>query len=421
MKLAIHSQKLLDFFNKNGCVLSSKQTRKTLTFLTHMYYEINEAMNYIENLKKQHQPKFYSVYIEDISSVNQIPKPSIFPANSFPLNIRQQIDDNINCKIIFTTKLFDRNIKIYFLLENHCSNTNIYTRYFYFMLAWLYIINKHASKSCAEELSIFIYQTSLKKLVPNSNIDILGEEQVNTAFTSTCPKRSEIIVFRKEEWFKVFMHETFHNFGLDFSDMNNDYCNKIILNIFPVDTKVNLYEAYTEFWARIMNSLFCSYILLNDKNNINQFLKNCNFFINMEIMYSYFQTVKVLNFMGLEYRHLFHKTKNSETIRNSLYKENTSVLAYYVITLILINNYQTFINWSIENNISYFQFKKTISNQTKFCKFIEKKYKTNELLSNISCTEKMLYNIQHSRTYDKNTVFVNYLLDNLRMTLCELE
>lgn len=298
MKLTANSHKLLDFFIKNGCVYSSKQTPRTNAIFEKMYYEMNDAFNYIDTLEKKNRD-FYTISVEDILYVNQIPKPSTFPPNSFPSVVRNQIDEKIECKITFTTKLFDRNIKVYFLLEDGCDKPALYVRYFKYMLVWLYIINKHSSQNCAENLTIFVYHTSLYKMLPKNNIDILGEEHVNTAFTATCPRKSEIIVFRKEEWFKVFMHETFHNFGLDFSDMNNDVCNKIILSIFPVETDVNLYEAYTEFWARIMNSLFCSYILLKDKRNLKQFLKNTEFFINIEIIYSYFQTVKVLDFMGL--------------------------------------------------------------------------------------------------------------------------
>jgi L-rhamnose isomerase len=67
---------------------------------------------------------------------------------------------------------------------------------------------------------IYIYHTSLLKILPNTNVDILNENNVNTAFTRTCPSNSEIVVFRKEEWFKVFIHETFHSFGIDFASMN---------------------------------------------------------------------------------------------------------------------------------------------------------------------------------------------------------
>lgn len=418
MKLTKQSHKLLEFFVKKGCLVSNKQTKKTNVIFKHMYYEIKEALEYIESLTKEKHANFYTMSIESVTAINQIPKPSIFPPNSFPGKIRTQIDEAIQCKITFTTRLFNRNIKVFFLLEDICEKSGLYEKYFEYMLAWLYILNVRSSQKCVEELTVFIYHTSLNKILPKSNIDILGEENINTAFTSTCPKKSEIVIFRKEEWFKVFIHETFHNFGLDFSDMNNDVCNKIILSIFPLQTDVNLYEAYTEFWARIMNALFCSYFVLKDKNNSNDFLKNSEFFINMEITFSHFQTIKVLGFMGLDYIHLFDKSNASEIARNSLYKENTSVLAYYVITLILMNNYQVFLEWCVENNHMLLQFKKTITNQTKFCKFIEKNYKKEKMLDYMNCAKQMLWETQKSPNKTKQNY---YILNNLRMTICELE
>lgn len=416
MKLTTNSHNLLDFFinQKDVCTSFIKQTRHTRKVFQHMYDLINEAMDYIEKLPRD----YYTMSIESISSIHQIPKPSTFPINSFPSAVRNQIDEAIQCKITFSTYLFNRDIKVYFLLEDICGKSSVYEKYFKYMLVWFYIIDIFSSQKCADNLTVFIYHTSLTKRLPKSNIDILGEEHVNTAFTATCPKKSEIVVFRKEEWFKVFMHETFHNFGLDFSDMNNDVCNKLILSIFQVETHVNLYEAYTEFWARIMNVIFCSYFLLRDKKDIKQFFKNTEFFMNMEIMYSYFQTVKVLNFMGLDYSILIDNSKNAEIARNSLYKENTSVLAYYVLTLILFSNYQSLLEWCVEHNTNIFQFKKTAINQTKFCKFIEKHYKKPSIMSSLDCARNMMWSIQSSR---KKSKMDDYLLRNLRMTLCELQ
>ena len=125
---------------------------------------------------------------------------------------------------------------------------------------WIYILNQYSSKICAKTITVYFYFTSLEKKLPKSAVSVLDEIHINTAFTTTCPRDSEIVIYRKEEWFKVFMHETFHNFGLDFSDMNNDICTRDILNIFPIDSKVNLYESYAEFWAEIMNALFCSFL-----------------------------------------------------------------------------------------------------------------------------------------------------------------
>ena len=198
---------------------------------------------------------------------------------------------------------------------------------------WLYILNIYSSRECANTLTIYFYFTSLEKSLPNSNIHILDEINVNTAFTTTCPKDSEIVVFRKEEWFKVFIHETFHNFGLDFSAMNNNEINNCILNIFKVESLVNSYEAYTEFWAEIINASFCSFHSIKNKNDVNEFLSNTEFYINFERTYSFFQLVKTLDFMGLSYSDMYSKSKHSIILRENLYKENTNVLSYYIIKM----------------------------------------------------------------------------------------
>ncbi len=192
---------------------------------------------------------------------------------------------------------------------------------------------------------VYLYLTSLEKTLPNSNIHILDEINVNTAFTTTCPKDSEIVIFRKEEWFKVFIHETFHNFALDFSDMNNNNVHRCVLDIFKVNSNVNLYESYTEFWAEIMNALFCSFYSLKDKKNTDEFISNAVIFIDFEITYSFFQLIKTMEFMGLTYKDLYSISERSRVLRENLYKEKTNVLSYYVIKTVLMNNYQGFLNW----------------------------------------------------------------------------
>ena len=282
------------------------------------------------------------------------------------------------------------------------------------MLVWLYIVNIYSSKKCVKKLNIFIYHTTLLKILPESNVSILDEHNVNTAFTTTCPSNSEIVVFRKEEWFKAFIHETFHNFGLDFSDINMIKVNEKIVSIFQVNSNVNLFESYTEFWARIINVIFCSFTNMEDKNNINEFLINSEFFINYERIFSFFQMVKILNFMGLTYNNLY---KKNDLYKKTLYKENSNVLSYYIITLIMINNYQDFLLWCNENNTELLQFKKTAKNLEKYCKFIETNYKSKSMINGVECTTKLLNVV---RLHSKKNKELNYLINNLRMTLFEL-
>ena len=420
MKLSINSKKLMTFFIKNNHINHFHQTEKTNHILAELYNDILESYNYLLSLKKEKGTKFYNLSIKNIQSVSQITSPNNFNSNSFPEKIRKHIDETSFSEIVYHFHLFDKDIKLYFIVEDTHVDLNIekYNKYVDYILLWLHILNQYASKKCANSLIVYFYFTSLEKKLPDSNILILNENHVNTAFTTTCPKDSEIVIFRSEEWFKVFIHETFHNFGLDFSDMNNDICTRQILSIFPVKSNVNLYESYCEFWAEIMNALFCSFLQLKDKKNMDEFLKNSEFLINIERTYSFFQLVKTLDFMGLKYKDLYTKNKNSQILRETLYKEDTNVLSYYIIKTILLNNYQGFLSWSKRNNFSLLQFKKTIANQKEYCVFIDKNYKTKSMIEGIANTELLIQklnnsNIKHTRNY-------KYITSNLRMSICEL-
>jgi len=416
MKLSKNSKKLMLFFTKNKHINNVKQTKRTKAIIHELYAEIFEAYNYLKNMKQN--GNYYVVTTKKVLTASQITKPQNFNSKSFPEEVRKHIDDLTMTELIYKFSLYERNITIHFVLEEDNVELKIetYNNYVDAIIIWLYILNQHASKKCVNSLVIFFYFTSLEKKLPNSNIFILDEINVNTAFTTTCPKDSEIVIFRKEEWFKVFIHETFHNFALDFSDMNNSEAHKCILSIFKVSSDVNLYEAYTEFWAEIMNALFCSFFSLKDKTDVNEFISSSEFFINFEITYSFFQLVKTLNFMGLTYKDLYLNNNNSKMMRDNLYKEKTNVLSYYVIKTILINNYQAFLFWCKTNNFSLLQFKKTISNQNEFCKFIEKNYKTTSMLDGIINTQKFLTKTQKQNKKPN----LNFILSNLRMSICEL-
>jgi len=425
MRISNKSKLLMTFFTKNKYMEHIVQTKKTDTILTELYYEILDAYHFIQNIKLKgtkgiKSNSFYNVTIKKINHAYQISKPKNFNANSFPKEIRSHIDEASVTEISYTFSLFDRNIKLIFTTEEDNVDLKIdtYNNYVDTIIMWLYILNEYASKQCANTLIIYFYFTSLEKKLPESNIHILDENNVNTAFTYTCPVDSEIIIFRKEEWFKVFIHETFHNFGLDFSDMNNNDCTKEILKIFPVNSEVNLYESYTEFWAKIINALFCSFKNIKNKDNITDFLNNSEFFINYEISYSFFQLVKTLDFMGLKYNDLYTNNIQSKHLRETLYKEKTNVLAYYVIKTILLYNYQTFLSWCKKNNLILIQFKKTISNQISFCKFIERNYKKKAFTDSVKKTERFLQ-ILNSKKYNSNNS-TKFLLSNMRMSICEL-
>ena len=418
MKLTKNSQILMSYFT-DPQIHHPKQTKQTKQILSILYNDILNAFKYLQGLKQMKNGKYFDIQIKKIINVSQISKPKNFNANSFPEIVRKHIDQLSVYEISYTFSLYNRNINLLFIVEeDHVElKMDVYNRYVDAMIMWLYILNEYASASCSSKLVVYLYFTGLQKKLPKNNLDILDHNHINTAFTTTCPKDSEIVIFRHEEWFKVFIHETFHNFGLDFSDMNNVDCTKKILGFFPVKSHVNLYEAYSEFWAEIMNASFCSFFSLKNKTDKSEFLTNCEFFINFERSYSFFQLVKTLNFMGLQYKDLYSKTNESTLLRNNLYKENTNVLSYYVIKTILMNKYQSFLAWCQNNNFSLLQFKKTTSNLDKICEFIGKNYKSKTMLENVKQSEQFFSKIHNVK---KKGIYHDQLILNMRMSICEL-
>jgi len=397
--------------NKSFDHETSKNKKKTDFIFTHIFEDLKIIQQKITSKKD-----LYRFQIKKINNIRQIPKPRNFNQKGFPEDIRKHIEKTVIYQIEYLFSLDGRNIKVHFILEEQDISQSIdyFSQSIEKMILWLSFIDKYSSKKCSKTLTIYIYMTSLLKTLPTSNIDIIDENHANTAFTYTCIPVSEIVIFRKEEWFKVFLHETFHNFGLDFSGMNNDYCKEHILSIFDVTSEVNLYEAYTEFWAEIMNCLLTSFFFTQNKNDLSGFLSTTYFLIDLERKFSFFQMVKVLDFMGLTYHDLYSLSKQSQIKRNTFYKENTSILAYYVIKTILINQYMDFIVWCDTCHFSLLDFKKTMNHQKEFCKYIEYHYKTKIMLER---TREMEEVVDHMNAKKKNA---DFLKNTMRMTLLEM-
>ena len=97
---------------------------------------------------------------------------------------------------------------------------------------------------------------------------IYGKKQTSI-FTARCGgDKNGVVIYRKEEWFKVFLHETMHYFAFDENLDNNELIDEIS-DFFLLKKKIKVYEAYCEFWSRIMNSVFIAFMLCNGNDNGN--------------------------------------------------------------------------------------------------------------------------------------------------------
>ena len=427
MRLTQNSKKIMNFFLKKKYLkVNEPLTKNTQTILKRFYKEINQSNKNTETLLMR---EGYRLSIERITTIAEIPRPKLFNASSFPKEVRKHIDETMQMCFSYTFSLFNRELKVKFIVEEPNAEllVHVYNDYVKKVLVWFNFINKYAiEKQCSKSITVYIYLTSLKKELPQSNIHILEENNVNTAFTYTCQINSEIVIFRKEEWLKVLMHETMHNLALDFSDMNYKEVDSRIIQLFPVTTRGNSFEAYTEFWAEILNASFCSYYMIPSmkKNAENEFLKNYEFFLQFEKAFGIFQMVKTLNFMGLEYQDLYSDDIKSKIMRRTLYKEKSNILSYYVIRVILLNNWQDFLKWcSIHNkSSSLIQFKKTSENMDAYFEFIRNNYNNAELLSDVKKTEKIMMNLKKTKKTKNgaNNKEIDFIENNMRMSVTEL-
>ena len=168
---------------------------------------------------------------------------------------------------------------------------NIYVEY---ILEVIRILDHFSQKTCqkSDALEIYIYLTPFNKVLPkigaidadNINTGINMKDQVCSGHESI----NEITVYREEDWFKVFIHEAIHSFRIDFPQE----AQKEIHSIFAVKTQGNLFEGYTEFWAGMINMMFCS-MILEKRGKFSNVMEIMGNLIHVEKMFGFFQVVKI--------------------------------------------------------------------------------------------------------------------------------
>ena len=250
------------------------------------------------------------------------------------------------------------------------------------MYIWLFVAMHFigANSPCSPELSVYWYMTDWQKKIPETAAISLSEINANTGFTMACPRvANSIYVYRREEWFKVFVHETIHSFGIDFALMPGEY-DKSIFEMFGIHCDLRLYEAYTETWAEIIQAIF--FCMTPPREVVEVAL-------NHERMFSLFQKTKILNHQRLTYRELYTKTGGAR------YKEETPVFSYFVLKSILMFHYAEFIDWCAENNGGTFVFTKTGKNMAGFVEFIRSHYQSPEYIGAVEHYEEWFSRNSH--------------------------
>jgi hypothetical protein len=201
---------------------------------------------------------------------------------------------------------------------------------------------------------VTFFLTPFKKVINSNKNIILGAKNVNSGFTYPYLINGITFIYRKEEFFKVFIHESIHYYGIDKAlhiELNsNDNYNKFI-NLFNISTKdyasIGINEAITEFWTFIMRLCVISF---NKSIKMAGFIHEFERLYKLELIHIMFQVVKILNANNLTYAQFMSKS-------NQKYRENSHIFSYFIVKTLLVYNHEDL----FESNVFNLNFSNTIN------------------------------------------------------------
>jgi len=380
-------------FEKLKIEYSNEQQEQQRVVLQKLYESIKEADKNVKQFLKTD----ISREITAIISANAFNNIFLSGSKFFPEEIKADIKDNSTYKIEYNIVFLQMTLQIIFVTHDEEINVSEYDEYIRNILVWLHILKQYNTAKCTSRISIHIFLSPVKKYLPGKTLSVLDVDNANTAVTFACHDPGEILIFRKEEWFKVLIHETFHSFGLDFSTFNADKLKKRIKGLYPINSTFDISETYTELWAEIINCVFKGFYSLKS-DDLDLFITYTEFLLQIERIFSLYQCAKILKYMGLNYENLYEKNDESIVARDNLYKENTNIFAYYILKVVLMNDYIGFLTWCNNNNASFIQFTKTEHNLDMFYRYIKEVYKSPEFISDLYTISKIKGNKILSKT-----------------------
>ena len=193
-----------------------------------------------------------------------------------------------------------------------------------FIIVIIYLLNNVFDRNM-KKISISIYLLDDKKLFPKNTIqknEYISSMSVNSGLTLFLRNNPTIVIYRKEELLKVLIHELLHSHFTHPITPYDTYYDEYVKNKYNVinEDSLNLYEAYVETIALLMNTTLYTYCMNNDCT-LNDVLKN----VAKETKY----TQKMVNDI-------------SHMLKGHSLKEKTNVFSYFFVKLSFLQNLDRF-------------------------------------------------------------------------------
>lgn len=201
-------------------------------------------------------------------------------------------------------------------------------RYAQLCFAWIcMVLACHPDKTPKTMKCNFLLFRNSRRF-PSDPLALVERKNCNGGVTYLGQDNVKICVFREEELFKVFVHETYHSLGLHGPVVSTEEANEVARLSTPC--KIEYVEVYSEVWARIINSVFVS-VTCAPKDNI-------VYLLDREARHGWKQCKCVLERISCNSRQLQKQ------------EQPTPAFEYYCFAGSVIREWRAFLSWCEMHN-----------------------------------------------------------------------
>ena len=165
-----------------------------------------------------------------------------------------------------------------------------------------------------------------ERVFPEGVDELIAPVHCNGGLSYVGEDFARFCIYREEEWFKVFVHETFHAFGVHGQFPGWGVVKELTGLHFP--EKLELSEVYAETWARIVLTVFA-----REGKGVDGLMGR----LDREAGHGWQQCQRALP----------HVAVGVESGKGQL----TPVLEYYCLTGVVMVEWRAFLNWCVRNNL----------------------------------------------------------------------
>ena len=193
-------------------------------------------------------------------------------------------------------------------------------------------------------MNISLIDLPINKIKPKG-AEPLSAKHVNSGVTTSymLTRKKDVLVYRREEMMKVFIHEMIHAMDLDKKFIDEKHETNL-RKFFNLQTRLNINETFTDTFAIYIHSIIVSII---QKRKFQEVFQNEKRFILR-------QAKKCLHVYGFKIG------------ADKVLYEHTSAIAYYVLKAAMIDNINKWIafmrnqNWYLHDEIAFIRLVESI-------------------------------------------------------------